>query len=489
MKRNVSARWIAVVASLAVTQMVGCAGVDMPHVQFPSLDLRRSKPAASEPAGQEVNDARSSRQARNAETLARLRRNRDFAEYQAARFCHERGDDKACAEGLKRLLARNPDHRDARLLMAEVLAGRNSAGAIEAVQYLLDRNPEDSEAHHALALLLDADGREAEALSHYERAASLKPDNEVYRVSYQTALLAAADSGEPGVDMPCPPTPSSTPPPAPQSTVAPSEPHEAVSPARSNVARRLAANSKEKPAPATEPSAMPAAPAPSTLAARPNPVRQQPASEELCVPNLTGSGIKPKVEHTDYTESADPSGNAAQSGRAEPVSYAKEAKDAGDSESGDYGQRGSARPAPPISAETLLARGKEAISQDNTTTALAYFRKAIATNPDDPKIPTSAAMTALRHNHPKAAVELLNEAVAAHPANASLRRILAVAYYRVGEYTSSQVAAEQALSLDKSNALSYFLVGSALARLGKTEASEVHLRQARRLDPRFGAAR
>ena len=120
---------------------------------------------------------------------------------------------------------------------------------------------------------------------------------------------------------------------------------------------------------------------------------------------------------------------------------------------------------------------------------MARFREAAAANPDDPQIPISSAATALRHNRPRLALDILTQARQRLPDSAASCRILGVAHYRLGDYQSSQVALQQALSLDKSAALSYFLMGCTLAKLDQFESADAHFRQARIIDPSYSASR
>jgi len=133
----------------------------------------------------------------------------------------------------------------------------------------------------------------------------------------------------------------------------------------------------------------------------------------------------------------------------------------------------------------VIGRGCEALAAGSVETALAYFQEAAATQPDNPQIPISAAVSALRYGQPTLAVAVLSSAQQHFPDTPGVYRVLGAAYYRMGDYQSSQVALQQALSLDKSCALTYFLMGCTLARLGQSESADVHLRQARALDSRY----
>jgi hypothetical protein len=106
-------------------------------------------------------------------------------------------------------------------------------------------------------------------------------------------------------------------------------------------------------------------------------------------------------------------------------------------------------------------------------------------NPNDPQVPISAAVAALRDGNPELAIDLLEPALGVCAESAALYRILGTAYYRRGDFHASQVTLQQALSLDKSSALSYFLMGCTLAKLGRLEAAEEHFRRAAAIDPKY----
>ncbi len=143
----------------------------------------------------------------------------------------------------------------------------------------------------------------------------------------------------------------------------------------------------------------------------------------------------------------------------------------------------------PISAEPVPTTFQQAcreLERGSPEEAALLFREAVATSPNDPHIPISAGVTALRHNQPALAVDLLLPAKHRFLRCVEIYRVLGTAYYRLGDYKSSQVALQQALSLDKSSGLSYFLMGCTLAKLGQQEAARDHLKQARTLNPRYG---
>jgi tetratricopeptide (TPR) repeat protein len=129
-----------------------------------------------------------SREERKKEAVRRFDESRELAEFEAAAAAGERGDARTCEETLQRLLGRNPKHRDARLLMADVcLAGDRREEAFTHLQAALQAHPDDAQVLYAMAVLLDAANRRDEALAYYQRAAQQEPDNELFAVGYHTA--------------------------------------------------------------------------------------------------------------------------------------------------------------------------------------------------------------------------------------------------------------------------------------------------------------
>jgi len=139
--------------------------------------------------------------------------------------------------------------------------------------------------------------------------------------------------------------------------------------------------------------------------------------------------------------------------------------------------------------EQLLHDAQVALAEGNAALARRCCLQAVASQPDNPQIPLTAAVDCLRANQPRLAVELLVPAAGRFPRSAAIHRALGAAYYRSGDYKSSQVALQQSLSLDKSSALSYLLMGYTLAKLGQSEAADSHIRQARQLDAKYRVVR
>jgi len=358
--------WIALLLSCAP----GCSG------------LRNSRPPLEGLSSEGITEKRKQR---NEEVVRQFESKRDFAEFEAARARWARDDSSGCEELLKNLLARNPTHRDALLLLGEVyLTTNRRQQAFEQVQKALEAYPEDAHTHYTMGLLLDASGQSQPALEHYERACQREPDNELYSISFRDALRAA--------------------------------------------------NAASGPVPRRD---VPTGSAPPALVPDPSPVRFASHAEP-----------QPGTGSADIVATADTD-----------------------------------------SADSLIREGCRALSERSPQEARVCFLAAMSARPDNPQIPTSAAVAALRYNQPALAVELLQAAVRQFPDSLAVQRVLGAAYYRLGDYRSSQVALQQALSLDKSSALTYFLMGCTLAKLGQAEASEAHLRQARTLDARFTVRR
>ena len=132
-------------------------------------------------------------QDRKRETTERFDSNRDFAEFQAALACWQRDDVDGCEKSLARLLKRNADHCDGRLLMADVcIVEECPEDALRHAQHAVTANPDNTRAKYALALLLDSLGQNQAALAYYEQAALAEPENEVFVAGYRSAMRGAS---------------------------------------------------------------------------------------------------------------------------------------------------------------------------------------------------------------------------------------------------------------------------------------------------------
>lgn len=161
--------------------MAGCATVGKPLADLPE-------------------DVAATRTDREENAVGQFERTRDNALYQTALARWRDGDAAACESMLVRLLQLNDEHREARLMLADLYAstGKPKAAA-QHLRLLIERNSDDAQAHHSLGMLLATTGTPNEALDHLQKAAALEPENELYSLSYDDAKadLHTSDDGEP----------------------------------------------------------------------------------------------------------------------------------------------------------------------------------------------------------------------------------------------------------------------------------------------------
>ena len=132
---------------------------------------------------------------------------RNAVQMDAARAALDRGDPVESEQMLRSILQRDAAHRDARLLLAEVLllSGRRPE-AFTQLEHALREHDGDPQVYHAMAVLLDASGRPQEAQSFHEQAIELNPDFAVYASAHEAVRNAVkgADSIGPGPEGPDP---------------------------------------------------------------------------------------------------------------------------------------------------------------------------------------------------------------------------------------------------------------------------------------------
>jgi len=151
--------------------VIGCSNLQLPDQTTETITQKRKR--------------------RSEETVRSFETQRNSAEYQAALGHWHQNNPRACEEMLGRLLKRNPQHRDARTLLAEIrLAQNRPAEAFEHVERALRDHPEDAQIRHTAGRVLDAAGYPVGALAYYERATRMEPTDESYALSYETALEA-----------------------------------------------------------------------------------------------------------------------------------------------------------------------------------------------------------------------------------------------------------------------------------------------------------
>jgi len=84
----------------------------------------------------------------------------------------------------KAVLSRNPRHRDAHLLLAELLLAQNDAqGAYAHAKAALDISPNDASVQYAMGVVMDALGQRSEALGYFQRAAKMDPQNDAFQAA------------------------------------------------------------------------------------------------------------------------------------------------------------------------------------------------------------------------------------------------------------------------------------------------------------------
>jgi tetratricopeptide (TPR) repeat protein len=414
---------------------------------------------------------------------------RDDAQLDAAASCWQRGDVDGCNRILGELLARNPNNRRAGLLLADVdLFNGSPEDASAELEKLVNADPKDAMAQHALAQVWDACGHHQDALAHYEAATQLDPKNEVYALSYKAAL----------------------------GMIPHTDPNTAVAAAQGKPGSTAPAASK---------------------AAVPSGVQLASASMPIANPPVVNAPIvNPPIEGTPILNTPEATDQAAwrlndASMQNHPQTFAPPAKP------GDWVDRldfeptagDETLPAKQIVAAPLVAPAPLIPSPANVASAAAAATPAIlstsaatpkqlvatpsavasttlltsgvqpvvapvqpafqAESPAGPQIlqdPLHRAVAALARADTEGAIEAASRGLAETPDQAAaLYRVLGTAHYRRGEYQAAQAALCQALSLDKSDALSYFLMGSTLDKLADHEAAQRCFSEAARLDRRF----
>lgn len=407
---------LAVGLSLAT----GCAGIS----KFPD------KPREAELTSEE----------RAAEVVRDFERKRDDAQYSAAAQNLSNGDLSGSQTSLQQLLARSPDHRAARLLLAEVFVcqGQPQMAAMQ-LEMAGKHHPDDAEIEHTLALVRDSMDQRQAALAHYRRAAELAPDNPLYVASVETATrapLAPFTQSEP-TQL------ASTPAGNANSTIDRAAPSGEVQPVSYAAAAGLT------PSTVATPTTLPA-----NLAVELDAAPLPPGQSEL--------PVHEEIErHFSEFDSM-------------PVGMAMAALQRGDE--------------PPASVVDPDQRGKQAL-EANTDAALDQYRQAMAAEPQNPQIPILAAVELVRRGEAAAAAALLAPVAQSFPSSPRFHQTLGLAYYRASNYQAAQSSLQHALRLDNTHALSYFLMGSTLAKLGEREAAAKHFEQARALDPKFALRR
>jgi protein O-GlcNAc transferase len=142
-------------------------------------------------------DVHKLRKARDEEITRDFEARRNHAQHQAA-ITRLRHNDVATARGmLETILARDPEYLPSRLALAELLLDANQLDeALQHAQFVVKRAPQDGAARHVEGLILEMLGRTDEALASFQQAVDGDPNNELYRLSFETSAEAIASTAE-----------------------------------------------------------------------------------------------------------------------------------------------------------------------------------------------------------------------------------------------------------------------------------------------------
>ncbi len=160
-------RWFLL--AFALPPLAGCFGMNW---GLPSMD------------GMAVREDRD----RRGEAMVReFEARRNAVQIEAAEAALERGDHRESERIVRAVVQRDAAHRDARLLLAELLllTGRRPE-AFTQLEHALREHGDDPLVHFAMALLLDASGRPDEAQAFYARSVELNPDLATYAAAHET---------------------------------------------------------------------------------------------------------------------------------------------------------------------------------------------------------------------------------------------------------------------------------------------------------------
>ena len=426
-----------------------------------------------------VPDVKPARKARSAQLVKEYSQHRDEAQYQAALSAWNQGNTETCRELIDTLLERTPEHRNGRLLLIQMhLLEQELVEARTAADKLAKDFPADAEVLHEQGLVCEASGDVEQAARCYRRAVQIDPKNE----TYATSLAGIADSD--GQDS------SETRRSQRQATATAAPESDRLSAALLRAEVSLALGEADAARRLVEEA-----------------LAQMPSQAEL--ESLLARICRQTGDATDAMAHSRRAADLRAGRKVQPASYAAGSKRPGqaddDSES-IAGDKKIPRPNWPAtsasaarsissksaessraqaSVEELLRHGEAALATDAPAAARGYFQRAIAAAPDDENVAVSAAVAALRHNHPELAAQLAQSALPHWPKSAVLYRTLGMAEYRLEHWQAAQAALRQALSLDNSQALSYFLLGCTLSKLGQDQEAERNFSQARQLDTRY----
>jgi tetratricopeptide (TPR) repeat protein len=430
-----------------------------------------------------VPDVAPMRKARSAQLIKEYEQHRDEAQYQAALSAWKQGNSEGCQELITTLLERNPEHRGARLLMVQLhMLEQEFTEARAEADKLAHDLPADAEVLHVQGLVCEAAGELEQAEKCYRRAVELNPKDQTFAASLasiaEADLLNTAEAGNARLHKRPTGTPDAD---RLSAALLKAEVHLALGEA--DAAQRLVQNAlAQMPAQAELESLLAricqVTGKSADVAAHSERAEQHPSSRRVQPAGYDAGAKQPEraIDHPQAIATDEPiqqpiqqSAFAAASASATRSASLKSAE---------------LKRSQASVAETLR-RGETALAGDTPAMARSHFQRAIAAAPDDESVPVSAAVAALRHNHPELAAELAQSALPRWPKSAALYRTLGMAEYRLEHWQAAQAALRQALSLDNSQALSYFLLGCTLSKLGQDQEAERNFSQARQLDTRY----
>lgn len=517
-----------------------CLGGALPSAAGCS-SLGNSTFKLSKPFG---DDPHPKRMARQDAVIKDFEIRRNQAQFMAAEAARSRDDDDNCRTNLESILHRDPQYRDALLLLAELELERADAfAAIELLQRADIGNTNDAEVQYRLGVALEAAGRHVESVERLQAAVKLEPADRRFADALARAGGApiATDEASP---VPEPVTPPST---AVAEDAAPTNIAPAVEPATSQpeelrqaeqalsagrrqeardlLAQLLAADPRHIDANILqaeielEDGAADAACERIELLVIRHP--DSPQVRRACglVYEATGqteraqalfaqadtleqNGELTSSEDVELAEvSSEPTPQVVrQSNAIEPLGpqQPSRAKTSNRTASGDRLHPQTAKATIDTTAEDMpdvtetpenatdtLQAAVTALTTGNVAQArshcLAFVKKSSAGS----EAFISVAVEALKYEQPALAEELSALGLKQFPRSAGLHRLRGTALYRVARYDAAEAELRRSVALDNTQALSYFLLGSVQTRLGKTSEADWNMRQAARLDHRY----
>jgi predicted Zn-dependent protease len=511
MIRKSNSRRLATAVALWLSAAAGgCHLPDLPPLKWPEPPVPDVHPILKD---------------RNDEAVRDFDERRNAAQYLAAQTSWRQGDYGRCREALEKVLDRDPNHRGALLLSADVaLETENPQDAIDLLRRALAADAHDAEVAYRLGLALETAGAVAEAVPYLRQAAAADPANQQY-----AAALTEAEGQLNGENT----TAAAETPPPPVITDE-AQPLSDASPV------------KAAPAPEAEVKADPEFAAAlvdweanrvvecanrltKILARDQEHVEANILQAEI---ELNGGQTAAALRRMDRLVLAHPRDfqvrqacglvNEAAGNVEKANHFFQEAESLAEADalvtvayqepiSGKTATEvdavAIAAPTPvesevlnvpdvpqlqnlpnerlPQDAAALLGDGQAALQSGKITDARRMLKTAVARSNDGPHTAVTASIAALKLEQPELALELSAAGAASFPRSAALHRIRGMAAYRLGKYAEAESSLRQSLNLDNSQALSYFLLGSAQSRLGKTEEAKRNLREAARLDARY----